>query len=328
MSMNLWQMLKAYSGMVFGHKDYWHPDMNANPNVRPGKLGFYPVDMSAKADYPGIFDAELIPLVQMGEEHRYLPVTIAQYALGNYDRYMAQGGPDYLTVLLRCADWLSENLRENRNVWGWLNDFDKDSYALSKPWLSALGQGQALSVLARAYLETGEEKYRQTATRALEAFFVPVTQGGLVAKYEGDDFYEEYPSAIPSLVLNGFIFALWGLYDWYLASSDQSAYERYTAGLETLKRIAVKYQVQGLTWSRYDLYPYRVANIASIFYHKLHIQQLLAITRLTGDPCYAELAGKWMKRKNNPLVYFLATFWKVMHKLSVRRESTYVPSIK
>lgn len=329
--MNLLQMIKAYYGLVFDKTDYWHPEMKANRSVSssedsPGK---YPVDISAKACYPGSFDEQNIPLVLLDGELRYIPVTIAQYALGNYDQYLENGQAEYKEKLIQCADWFVDNLVEHCNgVWGWEHTYDNQLYNLKKPWLSALAQGQALSVLARAYLEMNKSIYLETGIKALKAFFVPVADGGLIARLSGGDFFEEYPSEVPSFVLNGFIFALWGLRDFHLVSSNSEARERYQTGLKTLRDCLSEYNIGWLNWSRYDLFPFRVSNITSIFYHKLHIQQLLAVGLLTNDKYFEKLAASWQRSRKNPLVYLLATGYKVIYKLSVRRQSYYVPTIK
>ncbi|MDI6812225.1 MAG: D-glucuronyl C5-epimerase family protein [Desulfitobacteriaceae bacterium] len=323
--MNIFQMVKAYGGMVFGKTDYWHPDMKANPALSPGNIGKYPVDMSSKASYIGVFDEGQIPMVEIDGHLSYLPVTIAQYALGHYDAYLETGKRTHLEVLLLCADWFVERLVESvPGVWGWLNEHDKDIYALKSPWLSALSQGQALSVLARAYVETQDEKYLHCGERSLKAFSVPVADGGLVAQLQGEDFYEEYPSVIPSYVLNGLIFALWGLWDFYLAGKNAQARERYATGLQTLQHHLGRYDRGWLRWSLYDRYPFRIADIASIFYHKLHIQQLRAMSRLTGDERFNVLAERWEKGRNSRWRYILATAFKILHKLSIRRQSSYV----
>ena len=326
--MNILEMVKAYGGMVFGKTDYWHPDMNMNSELSLGELRKYPVAMFTKADYFGKFDQNKIPLVQVDNDLCYLPVTIAQYALGNYDRYLDTRNPESLKALMICADWFVDQLVECRpKLWGWQNEHDKDIYVLKKPWLSALSQGQALSVLARAYQEVHQAKYLETALLALKAFFVPIEQGGLVARLDEGEFFEEYPSTIPSFVLNGFIFALWGLWDLFLVSESAEAKERYEVGLKTLKEHIKDYKI-GWGWSRYDLYPFQITDIASIFYHKLHIQQLRAMYRLTQYEPFIKIAEAWERGQHNKLAYTLATGYKVIHKLSIRRKSSYVPNVK
>lgn len=327
--MNISQMVKAYSGMILGKTDYWHPNMNKNAALNNQRVAKYPVDMSAKAEYMGVFDDEQIPLVEMDGHLSYLSVTIAQYALGNYDEYMRTQNSMYLKRFLGSADWLVKNLVEHRSgQWGWINDHDKMIYNLKKPWLSALSQGQALSVLVRAYQETNDQVYRETGQKALSAFNTPVSEGGLLAKWQGLDYYEEYPSQKPSFVLNGFIFALWGLWEFYLITKNTDAKAYYEAGLKTLEKCLKEYRIPYLNWSRYDLYPFKVTDIASIFYHKLHIQQLRAMALLTGNQLFNQQAELWEKGRKNPVRYAVATGYKILHKLSIRKQSNYVPSVK
>lgn len=327
--MNVYQMIKAYSGMVFGKTDYWHPDMLFNPELTPAALAKYPLDIASKAHYSGSFDAEEMPLVEVDGKLCTLPVTIAQWALGHYDEYLNRGEAAHRQTLLLAAAWLTQHLEEIRpGLWGWVNEHDKAIYRLRGPWLSALSQGQALSVLARAYQETQDEKYREAGEKALRAFSVPQAEGGVLAQLDGGDFFEEYPSTTPSYVLNGFIFALWGLWEFHLASGNAEAKGLYEKGLQTLKACVARFDLGWLRWSLYDLYPFQVPDIASIFYHKLHIEQLKAMARLSGEEGFAALASRWERGRRNRVLYVLATAYKVRHKLSIRRQSSYVASRK
>lgn len=327
--MNIIQMVRAYGGMIAGKADYWHPDMNTNRFLDKERVAKYPIDMSAKAEYAGVFDEERIPLVEIDGHLSHLSVTIAQYALGNYDEYLRTQNSLYLKRFLGSADWLVKNLVEFRGgLWGWVNEHDRMVYNLKKPWLSALSQGQALSVLVRAYQETKDESYREAGQKALRAFNVPSAQGGILAKWQGLDYYEEYPAQIPTFVLNGFIFALWGLWEFYLITDSSEAKAYYDSGLLTLERALQEYHVPYLNWSKYDLYPFKVMDIASIFYHKLHIQQLRAMALLTGNEMFNRQADIWEKGRKNRVGYVLATAYKILHKLSIRKQSNYVPSVK
>ena len=70
---------------------------------------------------------------------------------------------------------------------------------------------------------------------------------------EGFVWYEEYPSLEnePPHVLNGFIFALFGLYDYYKATESEEALELFNQGIKTLKE-KINLWDMGF-WSRYDL---------------------------------------------------------------------------
>src|SRR5438552_157577 len=82
-----------------------------------------------------------------------------------------------------------------------------------KPWLSALTQGNCVSVLVRAYQLTDEEIFLKVARRAIRSFELDIQNGG-VSVFVGDDgiFFEEVAVSPAAHILNGYILALFGLY--------------------------------------------------------------------------------------------------------------------
>lgn len=326
--MTIIEMINAYGGLIFGKKDYWHPDMLVNNEISKDKIGCYYVDMRPKSAYVGSFDKNNIPLLDFDGELCYFPVTIAQYALGNFDMYMDTKEEKYIDVCKQCAEWFINNLEEiEPNVYGYINNVDKDIYSLKKPWLSSLAQAQVMSVLSRVYSVCPNEEYKVVCNKLLNSFEIKVKDKGVLANLNGGAFYEEYPSEIPSFVLNGFIFSLWGLLDFYIVAKDEKAKKLYEDGVKTLKDNLHLYDIKSLGWSRYDLYPFKIRDITSIFYHNLHIQQLKSMYKLTNDEIYNKYANRWAKARNNKFIYFIATMFKINHKLSVKSKSNYVPSI-
>ena len=99
------------------------------------------------------------------------------------------------------------------------------TFRLDPPWLSAMAQGEGASLLTRLHLETGEERYAEAALLALKTMELAVPAGGTLAEFEGQPFLEEYPTEIPSCVLNGAIFAIWGLDDVGRGLNDAAAME-------------------------------------------------------------------------------------------------------
>ena len=125
------------------------------------------------------------------------------------------------------ADWLVENLESN--PWGiavWNHHFDFEYRdTLKAPWYSALAQGQGLSLRVRAHKETNDPTYLDTGRRAFEAFLLPVDKGGVTWEWPaGDIWFEEYLLDPPTHILNGFIWALWGVYDYSLATGRSQSY--------------------------------------------------------------------------------------------------------
>jgi hypothetical protein len=83
-------------------------------------------------------------------------------------------------------------------------------------------------------------------------------------------------------VLNGGIFALWGLYDTAVGLGDPTLRREFELGLDTLADNIHRWDTGA--WSRYDLYPFRMVNVASSAYHALHINQLRAMQRIGPRP--------------------------------------------
>lgn len=326
--MKIIEMVKAYGGLIVGKKDYWHPDMIVAKDISKDRIGSYYVDARPNHIYPAEFDENNIPLLNIDGENKYFPVTIAQYALGNFDMYLDTKDEKYFDVCINCANWFVENLGEiTPGLYGYINDYDESVYKLKSPWLSTLAQGQVMSLLSRCYSVNHNKDYKECAKKLLKSYTVLNNEKGTLAYLNGKYFYEEYPSDTPSFVLNGFIFSLWGLLDFYKACDSDEAYRLYEQGLESLIQNLQYYDIKKIHWSKYDLYPFKIENIASIFYHNLHIEQLKAMYLLTDNNVFQEYYLLWEKAKNNKFIYIKATIYKIRHKLSVKNESSYVPSV-
>ncbi len=83
---------------------------------------------------------------------------------------------------------------------------------------SAMTQGEGASLLYRAILETGDVRFSGVADQAIALMLKPVAEGGKAYYDQGKLTLEENPQATPSAILNGWIFAVFGLYDGILVS--------------------------------------------------------------------------------------------------------------
>ena len=111
-------------------------------------------------------------------------------------------------------------------------------------------------------------------------------------------------------MLNGWIFSLWGLYDYFKYTADEHSGAVLEATLETLKKKLPEFDIG--YWSMYE----DGKRICSPFYHNLHIAQLSAMYELFGDDIYREYAQKWAGYRRsfwNPKWAFIKKAWqKVM----------------
>jgi hypothetical protein len=207
-----------------------------------------------------------------------------QWGIGCFEHYVAGSGEAWLHAALDVGRHLVDHQqRGGRRDGGWIYVVPlPHTYRLHPPWLSALAQGEAASLLVRLYVETGTEEFGDAALRALKPLRIPSTEGGVRAQLGGRPFPEEYPTSPPSFVLNGAIFAMWGLHDVAIGLDDSDSARAFKDGVDTLAINLHRWDTG--SWSRYDLFPHYVANIASPGYHALHVKQLRVMNRIAPRP--------------------------------------------
>lgn len=290
------RIFSAYATPVQSHLTFWHEMPQVNPQLNIHEVGEYYMLFAEKADYAGEHDEAGIPLLdyrgRIGPQ--YNPIAIAQWGLGNYNRFCQSA--DYVSrkKFLAASDWLCVHLEQNSHgVWVWNHDFDWEYRTpLKAPWYSGLAQGQGISLLLRAYRETGSAAYLHAADRAFGSFLKSTDQGGVTLTDEhGNTWFEEYIVSPPTHILNGFIWAAWGVYDYFLATRSETAKDLFDKAVQTMRSNLHLYDLG--FWSLYEQSGTLLPMVASSFYHRLHVVQLRVMHRLTGEPLFARFADKW-----------------------------------
>ncbi|HST14860.1 MAG TPA: D-glucuronyl C5-epimerase family protein [Gaiellaceae bacterium] len=254
-------------------------------------------------------------------------VKLAQVALGHFERYVSTGDADALHFADSAAAFFvaTQQPPGSADEGGWYHGFPYVHRAqLAPPWLSAMAQGQAASLLLRVYLETGREELADSALLAMRPFDRRVEQGGVTSVIGSSLFAEEYPTTPASHVLNGAVFALWGVRDVAETLQDTSVRRLHDDLFDGLVSTLPRFDLG--TWSRYDLYPKPPVNIASSFYHRLHITQLEALASLYGDPVFATVAEHFVSYEQRATLRIAAFVRKVAFRLRVPRPKLEVPS--
>ncbi len=187
---------------------------------------------------------------------------------------------------------------------------------LKAPWYSGLAQGQGLSLLLRAHSESGENKYLEAAEQAFISLTKPISEGGVLFEDEERNLWiEEYLVDPPTHILNGFMWALWGVFDFWLATGRDSARQIFDRGVTTLLRNLSRFDTG--YWSLYEQSGTRLKMLASPFYHRLHIVQLRVMENLTGDRSFAEVANRWdgyaNRRTNRTRALVEKSVFKLVH---------------
>jgi heparosan-N-sulfate-glucuronate 5-epimerase len=236
-----------------------------------------------------VLDKRGIPKVRYSFGTYYNPAVVARYGLAIIGAYLSTDRYHTARDLGRVraiAEWLVTN-QDRRGRW--LFAFNLELRAIgtrvNAPWVSGMAQGVAMSFLTRAFRVTGDARYLTAAARALAPFARSTRRGGVVADLAGEPWYEEYPSVVPSHVLNGFMFSLIGLYDecrW-----QPRACTLFNVGMRSLR----------LRIGRFDrgrgsyYYPGRIP--VGRDYQSLHVSLLTALTSVRRVPLLERVRRRW-----------------------------------
>lgn len=248
------------------------------------------------------FDKWGIPLVKYGEDFHYNPVTVSQYALALYGKYL--DNHEFSQPFLDSVDrliLLQDSKGAFRYEFNWRYYLNGEIF--EPGWVSGMAQGQALSVLARAYIISGDEKYLNVGNKALDFLITPVSDGGTMYTMKDlhpslDNYiiFEEYLAEPASYTLNGFMFTLLGLYDWSMVAKGEdkvTAKYYFDEGIKTLKKILPYYDIGGI--STYDLgyITYGAKPHVSASYHACHIHLLHALYEVTSEKVFFQYEQLW-----------------------------------
>ncbi len=290
------RIFRAYLCGSASHLSFWHDRAEFNPNAPAHTLGEYYMSFAEKAQYAGPHDAQGIPLLNYHGAIglQYNPIAVAQWGLGNYNRFAVSGSVEAYGKFLRATNWLCDHLEKNSDgLHVWNHHFNWEyRQELRAPWYSGLAQGQAISLLLRAHAETGEAKYLSSAALAFRSFLADAESGGVSFKdQENNIWFEEYLVSPPTHILNGFMWAAWGVYDYFLATGSREAMSLFGAAVKTLEENLHRYDLG--FWSRYELSGTLLPMIASPFYHRLHVTQLRVMHRITAERIFDQYATRW-----------------------------------
>lgn len=297
-----------------GSVSFWHTPIKFYDYDFSGLQGYY-IDLTAKTHYQGPF-SEGVPLLDYKGNIglRFNPCAIAQYGLGWYLRYI-NGETEAQEHVKRCAKWLSDNLfPHDKKTLFWQYDFDLSAYNVKAPWASALAQGQGISLLLRYYLMTKDEQYLEKSRLALNGMLLPIEQGGLLYRDGHQIYFEEVVSDRLTAILDGMIFSIFGVFDYYFVTKDSQIKKTLDEALLTIAEILPKYDLG--YWSRADLYSQKPPMIASHFYHNLHVEQLKALYKLTHTKVFDDYSRKWDQYQKSRYLSCRAFIQKSYFKLT------------
>lgn len=277
-------------------------------NIGSEPLSYYPFPIHAKQDFYRLskpadlipkktaFDQQGIPMYQEKEGKPLYnhPVRLANNIINFITSYQMTKDERYLREAKKYARRLSDIAVEKDGALFFPYDFDLYLHNIPtehmKPrWYSGMAQGQALSAFVRLYRITHDPKYRMLADKTYLSFTQLKSKDHpwwvTMVDDNGHYWIEEYPMEKPTHVLNGFIFAIFGLYDYYQLTKKEETKVLLQASITTVYDNIERYRVPDDA-SRYGLkLPHQ-----STHYHQVHTEQLETLYHMTGDPYFHEMS--------------------------------------
>ena len=294
--------IKKWARMMLG-KSIFHVNQDKGKHFSSTEIkGYYNNFKEKVLKQPELLNSNELPKV-LEDNGLYVlfPVAIFQYGLGAYDLYLETNQSAYLEKFKQCCSW-AYNSQLNNGAW--------DNFSMFYPEYpyGAMCQGEGASLLLRGYKCLGINDYLHAAQKAIDFMLLPIEKGG-TTQYPGNDVIFLEFSHLPA-VLNGWIFAWWGLYDLSLEKKGDRYYlDILQKSCETIINYLPRFTSR--IWSIYDLKD----TIASPFYHRLHIAQMQAMYELTNRIEFDVYAREWDKQLHNPVYKSIAFVRKAVQKI-------------
>lgn len=236
-----------------------------------------------------------LPKVQ-GEAGPYWnPVTLCHYALAHHGK-MTLGKSESRALFFKAADKLIE-LQQPGGGFPYPPLAHRE-FKLPAGWISGMAQGNALSVFYRAWLLEKDARYLRAGALTFKSLMTPTSKGGpattladLHPSLSSYPFLAEYPTSPIDYTLNGFMFAILGLYDWSHVS--QKASVAFNRNIETLERLLPYHDIDG--FSTYDLshIVLKLAPYVAAPYLGIHVYLLRALAGITGSATFNRYERRW-----------------------------------
>jgi hypothetical protein len=223
------------------------------------------------------------------------PVAMAQYALSALSEYRVTRDPIWLDRAIANAQRLIDTHTDRDGAMWFTYPFHWTYYkrTLKAPWYSGMAQGTALSLFTRLAQEQPKvARWRDAADRVFAGFLQPYsgTRPWSTIVDHHHLWFEEYAgNQPPLLVLNGHVFALYGLYDYFTLTGNEKASLLFDGGATTVRETMPLFRVEGgISYYCVQEGYGRSALWQNAGYQGIHIDQLAMLASMTGDPIFQE----------------------------------------
>jgi heparosan-N-sulfate-glucuronate 5-epimerase len=256
------------------------------PSVRPYRL------FDGRAEELGPYYVSFGRDRRSGLRH---PIAILQFGLEQHTRWKRLGDRRARELFLATAEWAVAQQRVSFGVRGsYESPFPSKRYGCAG-FRSARAQGEAISLLLRAYQETGGLVFLERAIDASVPLTVDVREGGVLWR-SGDDVIFEGVAGVPGHILCGWICALWALFELSRTVNLDHIADLHRRSLSTLEKYLPSYDSG--TWSYDNLLattPVCFRRVATVQRHLLHVAQLDVLVSMNKSELFAVVAERWRR---------------------------------
>ncbi|MET7615464.1 D-glucuronyl C5-epimerase family protein [Streptomyces sp. NPDC005408] len=229
------------------------------------------------------------------------PVTQAQFGLGCVASYRTETDPTrkalFLTRAKAQAGRLIDKRVEARGAWYFPYPFDfthgtHSGISYKAPWYSGMAQGEAISLflqLSQLAGITAQERalYRTAADGAFASLLLANDGKPWVVNQDAGGYVwiQVYPIDAPGTsdyTYNGMVFAMFGLWDYFVATGNPLAEQLYDGGLTTIRDYFPR--IRNPRWYSYYCNTHRIPTPT---YHQHHINVFRQAHWQTGSTAIA-----------------------------------------
>jgi hypothetical protein len=312
---DIYFMTRDFIRMLRG-KDYFHLPENLGDYFTNDKAYFN--DMKGKAFWDGPLEEE-VPTLRVPSlgVRTFFPSMIIQYGIGSHDKFVLSGDRRYLRQIEAVFSWMQRHIQDDGSYNNCFEMLEPEMNYYSS--CSGMTQGLAISFLVRLLRNDLEIKLdickvKSLIDRVYTSLIRPVEQGGGTL-YNGDHICIcEYPRKDRYIVLNGWVFGVFGLIDYARWQSRKGGAEQILKRtLISLVKDLPSYSFKNSGWTYYD----NKGRVCSPIYQSLHIHLFDALWRLTGKNEFRDFFV-WCRHGYNMRNRCYYTIAKIWEKLSDR----------
>lgn len=274
-----------------------YPRLSSESELYPQKRS---LPENALSDW---FDSDHFALTMYHEKRVHHPVDTVWSLMVVADGYDTTQNPQDWEILEKNLQKLidkSELDDQGRRWFVYRFTHERGKVIMQAPWVSGMAQGMLLSLIARMYDHHPSDKLKEYATQTFQSFLKPRTPDEYwvtdVVPCPSDSsiectFLEEYPqNTIGTQVVNGHIYGMVGLHDYFRMTADEKAKDLFERSAHAIAQSFPLYRNEN------NISFYAISDLGKetwgtpANYHMGVIRELQALTKITGDKIFSAQA--------------------------------------